>query len=124
RSSTPAPTTHDTATRRVQGYINIVPKWAAYGAIGRNHRLVVEVVRAAGEAEEGGAAKGLSAVSRFGYRQLSSVDAVASAEEYDNVAVEEISPGVEYQTRIGSETGTIRCVERRRKRRVHSVTPR
>ena len=104
-----------TAAGRVPGYIDVVPKWATQRPVRRDHWFVVEMIFPAGETEKVRASKALSTVSGFGDGQLSSIDAVAAAEEYDDVAVEKISPGVEHEAGIRAETNIVCSAQRWRK---------
>ncbi len=100
----------------IPGGIHVVPKWAAGIAVSRDHRLVVEMIAAAGEAEESCVREAPPAVGRFRDRHLSAVDAVAASEKDNDVAVEEISLRVEYQARVGAEIDAVGAFRRRERR--------
>src|SRR3954451_6481912 len=83
------------AARGIPGDVDAVAERAAGIRVGGDHRLVVEVIAAAGEVEEGGLRIALAAGGGAVSQHLGAVDAVAVAEEDDDRAVEEISLRVE-----------------------------
>src|SRR5258708_1425492 len=84
----------------VPGGGDVGPKWAIEVPIDSDHRLVVEMILTGREAEEGRSRETPTAIDGLCYRHFSAVDAVASSEENDDVAVKQISSRIEYQTRI------------------------
>ena len=74
------------------------------------------MIAATGKAEVSGGRETLPTVDRFSYPHLCAVDAVASAEENNDVAVEEISLGIEYQGGIGAKVDAVGAFGRRERR--------
>src|SRR5205814_9644405 len=81
------PATRTPAARRVPGDIDAVAEGTAPVGVGRDHRLVIEVVGAPAELEESGPRPGAAAVGRARHRHLRALDALAVAvsEEDDDV---------------------------------------
>src|SRR5205823_6072181 len=87
--------------------------------VSRNHRFVVEVIGPIFKREEGDRRIGLTAISRFGDRHFSSINAVTVAEEHDDIAVEDTALGIEGQRRIGSKVSSVPL--RRRQRQIYAA---
>ena len=75
--------------------------------IDRDHRLVVEVVGAAGKREVGHLRPGAARVGRASDGHRRAVYARAVSEEDDDIAVEEIAARVPGKRRIGTEVDAV-----------------
>src|SRR5258707_13640061 len=104
---------YPTATRSsgggIPGDVHIVAKRTTRILVGSNHRLVVEMVGSILETEEGDSGICLAAIDGTSNRHFGTVDAITSAEMYDDIAIKEIVTRVEGKRWVRSKINTAFC---------------
>ena len=110
------------AGRRVPCDVHVVAERARGVAVGRDHRLVVEVIGAACEREQRELRIRPAAVGRPRDADSRPVDPVPVPEVHDDVAVEDVAARIERERRIGSEVDAVSL--RRRQRQIDAAPAR
>src|SRR5712664_2025445 len=108
-------------TGGIPSRVNTVAEGARRIGVGRNHRLVIEVVRATLKPKQGELRIAHAAVGGTRHRHLRAIDAIASAKIHDNEAIKQISARVEDERGVRTKTSVVGALERRRKRQVHGT---
>src|SRR5882672_6812440 len=75
------------STGGIPSHVDAVAEEARWIGVGRNHGLVIEVVRAALKSKQSELRVALATVGRARHRHLRTVDAIARAEIHDDVAI-------------------------------------
>ena len=100
-----------TARCRIPGDVNIIAERTVLVYVRRDHRLVVEMVRAALKSEEIDTRIALTAVGRSRHGDFCAIDPRPIAEKHDDVTIEKIALAIEGERWIGAEIDPV-CSDR------------